>query len=33
MSTIKFAQTYPVTAHTDFVGLGSTFVAMSGRKI
>ncbi|MBP7854853.1 UDP-N-acetylmuramoyl-L-alanyl-D-glutamate--2,6-diaminopimelate ligase [Candidatus Babeliales bacterium] len=32
MSTIQFPSAYPVTAHTDFVGQGSTFVAMHGAK-
>lgn len=32
MSEIIFPSTYPVTGHTDFVGKGSTFVAISGAK-
>lgn len=32
LDTITFPSTYPVTAHTDFVGEGSTFVAISGTK-
>ncbi len=29
---MKFPQTFPVTAHTDFVGEGSTFVVINGYK-
>src|SRR5687768_9455426 len=32
MHSISFPLVYPVTAHTDFVGLGTTFVAISGSK-
>ncbi len=31
-STINLREMYPVTAHTDFVGQGSTFVAIPGLK-
>ncbi len=30
---INLASIYPVTAHTDFVGQGTTFVAISGTKL
>jgi UDP-N-acetylmuramoyl-L-alanyl-D-glutamate--2,6-diaminopimelate ligase len=33
MNSIVFPSIYPVTGHTDFVGLGSTFVAISGSKL
>lgn len=33
MDKLSLPQVYPVTAHTDFVGLGSTFVAISGKKL
>lgn len=32
MSKINFPSIYPVTGHTDFVGQGSTFVAIPGAK-
>lgn len=32
MHNITFPTFYPVTGHTDFVGIGSTFVAISGTK-
>lgn len=32
MSNIVFPSVYPVTGHTDFVGQGSTFVAIAGSK-
>ncbi|MBI2344569.1 UDP-N-acetylmuramoyl-L-alanyl-D-glutamate--2,6-diaminopimelate ligase [Candidatus Dependentiae bacterium] len=32
MSQIIFPSVYPVTGHTDFVGQGSTFVAITGSK-
>lgn len=31
-NTISLREIYPVTAHTDFVGVGSTFVAIPGAK-
>lgn len=33
MDNITLPSTYPVTGHTDFVGQGSTFVAISGTKL
>ncbi len=33
MANIVFPTSYPVTAHTDFVGQGSTFVVVSGKKL
>ena len=33
MAKIIIPSTYPVTCHTDFVGKGSTFVAITGKKI
>ena len=33
MAKIITPSTYPVTCHTDFVGKGSTFVAIPGKKI
>ena len=32
-NNIIFPSIYPVTGHTDFVGKGSTFVAISGTKL
>lgn len=32
MSSIIFPSVYPVTGHTDFVGQGTTFVAIAGTK-
>lgn len=32
MNTISLPSVYPVTGHTDFVGQGTTFVAISGSK-
>lgn len=32
MNNIIFPQVYPVTAHTDYVGAGTTFIAISGSK-
>lgn len=33
MSYITLGSVYPVTSHTDFVGPGTTFVAISGNKV
>lgn len=33
MANIAIPSTYPVTSHTDFVGKGSTFVAIPGKKL
>lgn len=33
MNTITLPLTYPVTGHTDFVGAGSTFIAIPGVKL
>jgi UDP-N-acetylmuramoyl-L-alanyl-D-glutamate--2,6-diaminopimelate ligase len=33
MYTLEFPKVFPVTAHTDFVGQGSTFVAIPGTKL
>ena len=33
MQNIIFPSVYPVTAHTDYVGQGTTFVAISGAKL
>jgi len=33
MANIMIPSIYPVTSHTDFVGKGSTFVAVSGKKL
>ena len=33
ISMIHFPKTFPVTSHTDFVGPGSTFVAIQGTKL
>ena len=33
MANVIMLSTYPVTSHTDFVGKGSTFVAIPGKKL